>query len=1032
LAALALLGLLFPASATPVAAAGPTVPGGFQDRLVWSGLSNPTAVVFAPDGSRVFVAEKNGRIKAYDGLTDSTATTVDDLSADVYNYWDRGLLGLAIDPKFTTGRPYLYALYTYNHILGNGNDVPAWGSTGLNDTCPNPPGGNTDGCVVSGRLDRITLDTSTLAVTDTKHLITDWCQQFPSHSIGSLAFGPEGALYVSGGDGASFNEADYGQLGGSLANSPTGVNPCGDPTDEGGALRSQDLRTSGDPTTLDGAILRIDPDTGAAWPSNANAGSGDANKARIIAEGLRNPFRMTVRSDGSVWVGDVGYNTWEEINKIPDPNASPRNFGWPCYEGNAQQPEYAAHDLPICTGLGSQNGPAYTYNHGSEVVPGDGCQSPAGSAIAGLAFHGTAGAYPSHYNGLFFTDWARACIWFVPLGGNGDPDFSRIEIFDNLHPSDTTKGGAVYLGITPAGDLIYTNLNAGEVHVVTYGNDPVAVFTANPTSGLGPLTVKFNASGSADPNGQTLSYSWDLDGNGTYGDSTSKTPSKTYTASGSVSVGLQVKDPDGNTDTVHHTITIGSTPPVPHIDTPSSSLTWAVGDEISFSGHATDAQDGDLPDSAFHWTLKIEHCPSSCHEHTVTSWDGVSSGSFDAPNHGYPSWLRLILTVTDSSGLSTTTSRDIHPKTGTVDTVSDPVGISVSPSSAIGIVGSTVDVSAVASAVLGEETWTFDHWSDGGARVHSASISEGATHLTASYAFQSSADAPSSCASAAIASTGLAWRPGRLASGTDVDWYRFNVTASRTYQVTLADLPADASLSLYKGCSSLLATSDRGGLGSEEIMRSLSPGTYALRVASKGGSSDSPYAIRFRGVATGLSVLSATSQDDGAGTLTLVGEVWNEFTSTRGPITVTAKLYDDSGNLLATRTGATIMYAVGHSAVPFRIVGSMPAGFDRVVYSVSAPTSSTVRSVHVTPGTFAEVSSRWKATGTIKATSGAVRSVRMALVLYDSRGTVIDVVKGSLGSTTLASNASTSYSAWSAIADLDINRARIRASAFRP
>ncbi len=74
-------------------------------------------------------------------------------------------------------------------------------------------------------------------------LINDWCQQFPSHSIGTVAFGPDGALYVSGGDGASFNFADYGQAGGTLVGTPTPVNPCNDPANEGGALRSQDIRT---------------------------------------------------------------------------------------------------------------------------------------------------------------------------------------------------------------------------------------------------------------------------------------------------------------------------------------------------------------------------------------------------------------------------------------------------------------------------------------------------------------------------------------------------------------------------------------------------------------------------------------------------------------------------------------------------------------------------------------------------------------------------------------------------------------------
>ncbi len=86
----------------------------------------------------------------------------------------------------------------------------------------------------------------------------------------------------------------------------------------------------------------------------------------------------------------------------------------------------------------------------------------------------------------------------------------------------------------------------------------------------------------------------------------------------------------------------------------------------------------------------------------------------------------------------------------------------------------------------------------------------------------------------------------------------------------------------------------------------------------------------------------------------------------------------------------------------------------------------------VKAGSFGEVDGRWKATGTIKATSGAVRSIRMALILYDGRGTVIDVVKGTLGTTTLASNASTSYSAWSTLEDLTINRSRVRASAFKP
>ena len=112
-----------------------------------------------------------------------------------------------------------------------------------------------------------------------------------------MEFGRDGALYASAGDGASFNFVDYGQDGSPL-------NPCGDPpggvgatltppTAEGGALRSQDLRTSGDPVTLDGTVIRVDPATGAALPATRNRGHNPTT--RIIAYGLRNPFRLTTR-----------------------------------------------------------------------------------------------------------------------------------------------------------------------------------------------------------------------------------------------------------------------------------------------------------------------------------------------------------------------------------------------------------------------------------------------------------------------------------------------------------------------------------------------------------------------------------------------------------------------------------------------------------------------------------------------------------------------------------------------------------------
>ncbi len=141
----ALLALLLQAG--PAHAQAATVlPSGFLETVVFSGLSYPTAVRFAPDG-RVFVAEKGGTVKVFSSLSNPTPTVVADLSTNVDNYWDRGLIGLAVDPAFPT-RPYIYVLYTLD--APPGGTVPTW-----NDNCPTPPGPTYDGCVVTGRLSRI-------------------------------------------------------------------------------------------------------------------------------------------------------------------------------------------------------------------------------------------------------------------------------------------------------------------------------------------------------------------------------------------------------------------------------------------------------------------------------------------------------------------------------------------------------------------------------------------------------------------------------------------------------------------------------------------------------------------------------------------------------------------------------------------------------------------------------------------------------------------------------------------------------------
>ena len=722
------------ASLTNAQAALAALPPGFQESIVFSGLDHPTAVRFSTDG-RVFIAEKSGLIKVFDSLTDTTPTLFANLNVNVYNFWDRGLLGLELHPNFPA-TPYVYVLYTYDHELGSAQPAPRWGTPGvLSDPCPTPPGPTADGCVMSGRLSRLQAAGNVMTGTE-QVLIEDWCQQYPSHSIGALAFGTDGALYVSGGDGASFNFTDYGQDG-------NPVNPCGDPpggvgaaltppTAEGGALRSQDLRTAGDPVTLDGAILRVDPTNGAGLPGNPMFASGDANARRIVAYGLRNPFRFALRpGTDEIWVGDVGWSNWEEINRVTDPtDVNADNFGWPCYEGNARQSGYDGANLNICESLYNdatgETRPYFAYHHSNKVIPGETCPSGS-SSIAGLAFEFYGGGpYPSAYDGaLFFADYSRDCIWVMKKDASGLPAPGLLENF--VAPA----ANPVDIQTSPSGELFYVDFDGGTIRRIRFvasNQAPVPVANASPIAGPIPLTVNFDGSASSDPDaGDTIAYAWDLDGDGLHDDSTAVQPTFTYTQSGSYTTSLKVTDSQGASSISDPiVITAGNTPPTATIESPSTSLTWKVGDVISFSGSAADGQDGALPASTLSWSLILHHCPSTCHTHPLGTFPGVASALFVGPDHEYPAYIELELTATDSGGLTDTESVLLDPQTVALTLSSSPSGLRLVFNGAEGaapftrtvIRGSRNSISAVTPQTAGKWTYRFSAWSDGGAATH--------------------------------------------------------------------------------------------------------------------------------------------------------------------------------------------------------------------------------------------------------------------------------------------------------------------------
>jgi PKD repeat protein len=279
--------------------------------------------------------------------------------------------------------------------------------------------------------------------------------------------------------------------------------------------------------------------------------------------------------------------------------------------------------------------------------------------------------------------------------------------------------------IGPDGMLYYVDIGGGTIRRIEYtaavNQPPLAVAEANPTSGDIGMTVSFDGSASSDPNGDPLSYAWDLDGDGAFDDSTTAITTWTYNAAGTFHVSLRVSDGKGGTAT--DAVTIGVGLPNVTIASPTTSLRWAVGETVSFSGSATDNQGAEIPSSNLTWKLVLKHgaCPD-CHDHFLQTYSGVNSGSFNTPDHDYPSELELTLTATDAAGLSNSASIRLLPRTTTLSFQTNPTGLKLTlngvnataPFSRTVIVGSSNSVSASSPQTLrGFGKQIFQSWADG-------------------------------------------------------------------------------------------------------------------------------------------------------------------------------------------------------------------------------------------------------------------------------------------------------------------------------
>jgi PKD repeat protein len=228
------------------------------------------------------------------------------------------------------------------------------------------------------------------------------------------------------------------------------------------------------------------------------------------------------------------------------------------------------------------------------------------------------------------------------------PYKSTQALYYNCHEGDVRIRRTVYEGsLNSQGDL---------------NSSPVGRISVDKNAGEVGVTIHFNATGSSDPDGDALSYEWNFgDGSAI---STEANPSHQYNATGTFSVSLKVTDGNGGRDTVYQEVAVGSLPKA-IMTSPAKGARFAVGDTLTLTGVGEDSNGQMLPITSMVWEVQQHH---NTHYHPFldpTAGNSIKLQPAPEPEDflaATNSFLRVLLTVTDTNGLSKTVSRDVMPK----------------------------------------------------------------------------------------------------------------------------------------------------------------------------------------------------------------------------------------------------------------------------------------------------------------------------------------------------------------------------------
>ncbi|HKP71000.1 MAG TPA: PQQ-dependent sugar dehydrogenase [Pyrinomonadaceae bacterium] len=675
-------------SSSPTTYSAP-VPPDFEDVAIAS-VGAPTALAFTPDG-RLLITTQTGQLRIYQNGT-LLATPALNISSRICTNSERGLLGIAVDPAFATNN-FIYVYYTLN-------------KTG---TC--------DSTAVN-RVARFVLAANNTVDTATEQVLIDNIHSTAgNHNGGDLHFGRDGFLYISVGDGG----CDY-------ANN-SGCAGANDAARDRHVMVGKILRI-----TRDGAIPATNPFQGAnSGRCNVTGITTAGNWCQeIFATGLRNPFRIAFDPNAAAtrfFINDVGQSTWEEI----DEGIIGADYGWNVREGHCANGSTTNCGAPP---VGMTN-PIFDYGRGctAGVV--------SGNSITGGAFV-PAGIWPAEYDGSYlFSEYV--CGKIFRLAPNGSGGYNASEFATGLGSSSAVA--MIFGPYQSTQALYYTSYaNGGQIHRIRFAGqsnrDPVAAATANPVAGAAPLDVTFDASGSNDPDNDPLTFNWNFGDGGT---GVGAVAQHRYQSAGTYQAVVTVTDGRGGSDTANVRIDVGNTAPQVVIQAPTTSKLFRVGEVITLTGSATDAQDGNLPASSLTWQVLLHH--NNDHTHPYFGPASGNNLTFAAPAPedlaaAVGSFLEIRLTATDSQGLSTTIVQNLQPRKVNITLTTKPGGpvLTVNGTTVTGTStfvswdGYALNVNAPSPQTApGNQQYVFQSWSDGGAAAHTIVTPAAATTYTATF-----------------------------------------------------------------------------------------------------------------------------------------------------------------------------------------------------------------------------------------------------------------------------------------------------------